>query len=170
MPDLAEGGSVGWDRGDWLLFGWLREFHPVALPLLKLVVFQTALWLGRRDFAELGEGQVHTVPVAFALEVVPSFPFDCTGRLVGKDMAGAHLGGSKSVHTCCCYCIMEVPAFESVDTDPLVHQENMASVLLALEQQYALGPEQLGLGLLVLVACSMPRLAVVAACLGQEID
>jgi hypothetical protein len=109
------------------------------------------------------------VQVAFALEVVPSFPFDYTGLVVGKDMAGAHLGGSKSVHTCCCYCTMEVPAFESVDTDPLVHQENMASVLLALEQQYALGPEQLGLGLLVLVACSMPRLAVVAACLGQEI-
>lgn len=107
--------------------------------------------------------------VAFALEVAPSFPFDCMGRVVGKDMAGAHLGGSKSVHTCCCYCTMEVPAFESVDTGPLAHQENMASVLLALEQQYALGPGQLGLGQLVLVACSMPQLAAVAACLGREI-
>jgi hypothetical protein len=64
---------------------------------------------------------------------------------------------------------MEVPAFESVDTDPLTHQENMASVLLALEQQYALGPGQLELGQLVLVACSMPQLAAVAACLGREI-
>jgi hypothetical protein len=103
------------------------------------------------------------------LEVVPSCPFDCMGRVVVKDMAGVHLGGSRLVHTCCCYCTTEVPAFESVDTDLLASQESMASVLLALEQRYELGPEQLELGPLVPVACSMPRLAVVVACLEREI-
>jgi hypothetical protein len=40
-----------------------------------------------------------------------------------------------------------------VDIGLLAHQESMASVLLELEQQYALGPELLALGLLVPFAC-----------------
>jgi hypothetical protein len=60
---------------------------------------------------------------------------------------------------------MEVPGFVLADTGPLAHQENMACVLLALELQYALGPELLELGQLVLAVYSVPRPAAVVACL-----
>ena len=86
------------------------------------------------------------------------------GRVVEKDMVEVHLDDSRLVHTCCCYYTMEVPVSVLVDTDPWACQGNMA-----LEQQHAPEPEQLGLGLLVLVAYSVPRLAAVAVYLEQVI-
>lgn len=64
---------------------------------------------------------------------------------------------------------MEVPGFVLVDTGPLVRQESTAYVLLALELQYALGPELLELGQLVLAVYSVPRPAAVVACLERVI-
>jgi hypothetical protein len=90
---------------------------------------------------------------ASALEAVPSCPSDCKGRVVEKDKVVVHLGDLRLARTCCCYCTAAVPVVVLVDTGLLAHRESMASVLLELEQQYALGPELLALGLLVPFAC-----------------
>ena len=106
---------------------------------------------------------------ASALEAVPSCPSDCMGRVVEKGKVAVPLGDLKLARTCYCYCIEVVLVVVQVDTGLLGHQENMAFVLLELEQQYALGPELPALGLLGLVACLAPRLAVVVACLERVI-
>lgn len=102
---------------------------------------------------------------ASALEVVPSCPSDCKAQVVEKDKVVVHLGDSRLARTCYCYCTEVVLVLVLVDTGLLGHQESMASVLLELEQQYALGPELLAPGLLEPFACSVPQLAAVVACL-----
>lgn len=64
---------------------------------------------------------------------------------------------------------MGEPVVVLVDIDPLARRASMALVLLALEQQYAPALE-LELALLVPVAYSMPRLAVVAVSLERVTD
>ena len=90
---------------------------------------------------------------ASALEAVPSCPSDCKGRVVEKDKVVVHLGDLRLARTCCCYCTLEVAAFELVDTDPLPRQGSMAPELLELEQPYGPELEQLGPVQPVLAVC-----------------
>ena len=55
------------------------------------------------------------------------------------------------------------------DTEPLAHQVNTASERLGPVQRYAPGPELLELVQPVPAACSVPRLAAAAGCLGRVI-
>lgn len=93
------------------------------------------------------------MPAAFEWEVGPSSPFGCMGQVAEKDMVAVHLDDSCLVHTCWCYCTLEVAAFELVDTDPLPRQGSMAPELLELEQPYGPELEQLGPVQPVLAVC-----------------
>ncbi len=84
-------------------------------------------------------------------------------------MVAGHPGDSCLVHIYCC-CTWEVPALALEDIDPSTRQLSMAPGLLGLGQRFAPGPELPELVQPVLVACSMPRLAVAVECLGLVID
>lgn len=92
-----------------------------------------------------------------------SSPSDYMVQAVEMDTVVVQLDGSCSACTYC-YCTLEEPAEGLADIDLVAHQRRIVLVQLNEPAQ-----NELGLGRLVLVACSKPQPAVAVACLERVI-
>lgn len=163
----AGGGSAGWGRGDWRLFGLLQVYRPAVLPWWRLLRGQNECWpVGKGSVAE--DRRRHTVPAAFAWEFVPSRSSGCMVQIVGQDMVEERPGGCWYLE-CTCYCTLGVPEAEQLaDIGPAERHSHIAAAAVAAVQLYGL-ELMLLVRLQPLVAYSELRLAVVAGSLEQVI-